>query len=56
MTNGTKIFWKGDFSNSPKHGVIETVAGQLATVRWEDGRTQTILTFTMVERYGWVIG
>lgn len=56
MTAGTKIFWKGDFSNSPKSGVIASVNGGMVSIKWEDGSSALAPSFTILPNYGWVVG
>lgn len=56
MTAGTKIFWKGDFSNEPRHGIVLAVTNGMVSIRWDNGTEAKIPSFTINERYGWKIG
>ncbi len=56
MTAGTKISWKGDLSNEPKAGVIASVHAGMVSIRWNDGSTAMVPSFTILPNYGWVVG
>lgn len=56
MTTGTKIFWKGDFSNGPKTGVVVSYDRGMVSIRWDDGSSQSVPDFTILPNYGWVVG
>lgn len=56
MTAGTKIFWKGDFGNAPKTGVIASVTGQMVSIKWKDGSSALVPSFTILPNYGWFVG
>jgi len=55
MTIGTKLFFKGDFSNSPRHGVVIAIKGEMLTVKWVDGGTLLVPEFTITP-IRWVVG
>ena len=56
MTAGTKIFWRGDFANEPKRGVIASVSGGMVSISWNDGSTTLVPSFTILPNYGWIVG
>jgi hypothetical protein len=56
MTNGTRISWNGDLSNEAKSGSIVKVSNGLVTISWDNGKTQVIPDFTILQKYGWKVG
>lgn len=47
-----RVFWKGDFSNGPKHGSA-VIDNGMAKITWDDGSTMVAPEFTLNPRYGW---
>lgn len=55
MTIGTKLFWKGDFSNEARSGVISAIKGEMVTIEWSNGGRMVVPAFTITPTR-WIIG